>query len=158
MERKFYPTTYKYINGYKSCHTSGHDSGVIIFIKKRLFGFLWWVYVKDRDGNPITYNHSYNAEAFMQGKIRYYDHIKHEYRTDSVPGVRSVRKMTDEDAWEDICDRVEAKCGSRPDIECARRAWEFDGKNYIHLATIYASLWHSIYKQNGKKLWIKEVQ
>ncbi len=155
MKRKIYPTTYSYINGYKACKTSGHDSGVVIFIKKRLFGFLWWVFVRDKDGNPITYNHSYNAEAFMNEKFGYYDHIKYESRTDGVAGVKSVSKMTEEDALKTICDRVEDKYGTRPDIECARRAWEFDGKNYIHLAVIYASLWHSIYEQGGKKIWIK---
>jgi len=134
-----------------------HDAGVVIFIKKRLFGFLWWVHVKDMFGNPITYNNSYNAQAFMEGKIGYYDHIKYEYRTDGIKaGVKSVSRMTDEDAWEKICDAVEDKYGTRPDIECAKRAWEFDGKNYVHVAVIYASLWHSIHEQGGKKLWIKD--
>jgi len=153
MERKIYPVKYKYLNGYKACYTSGHDSGVVIFIKKRLFGLLWWVLVKDRFGNPITYNHDYNAKAFMEGKIGYYDHIKYihgRYEGDPV-----VTRKTEEDVWEEISHRVENNVGSKPDIECVKRAWEFDGKNYVYSATEYATMWHNIYKQGGKKLWIK---
>lgn len=151
MERKIYPTTYDYVNGYKSCSTSGHDSGIVIFIKKRFLGFLWWVYVKNRFGEPITYNHSYNAKAFMEGKIGYYDHIKYEHTKYGVDPI--VSRKTREDAWEEISKSVEITHGTKPDIECVKKSWEFDGENYVHVAKEYASLWHSIYEQNGTKLW-----
>lgn len=154
LKNKKYSIEYSFVNGYKSFRTSGHDSGITIFIKKRLFGFLWWVLVKDEDGLPVTYNHDYNAEAFMNGVIQYRDQIHREYKIENNQTITtSVRPMTDEDAYERISNYVEKSTGERPDVACVKRAWEFDGKEYCLEAAKYASLWHQIYMSGGKKIW-----
>lgn len=156
-ERPTYPIKTGKINRYKYISTSGHDSGVTIFIKKRLFGFLWWVFVKDRNNCPITYNHFYAAEAFMQGRIKYYDMLHQicDWSDGGYPAKITVVPMTDELACEKINDYVERSMGERAELACVQKAWELDRKRYCHVAADYAILWHQIYKELGKKSWEK---
>ncbi len=153
--RKIYPIRIGRCGKYKYFSTSGHDTGVTIFIKKRLLGFLWWVFVKDMNGCPITYNKFDAASAFMNGDIKYNDMLSYSYSI--ISGEKqiktTVRPMTDEIAWNDISKRIETKTGEIPELDCVKKAWEFDGRRYIHVATEYALLWHYIFKSNGKKLW-----
>lgn len=149
-QRKLYPIEIGRCGKYRYKKTSGHDTGVTIYIQKRFLGFLWWIFVKDKDGCPIAYNHLYIAKAFMNGIIKYYDML--HYRYDNFE--TSVVPMTDELAYEEISKRIERVTGDKPELECAKKAWELDGKQYIHVAQEYASLWFYIFKNNGKKLWM----
>jgi len=153
-QRKIYPIEIGRCGKYKYKKTSGHDTGVTIYIQKRFLGFLWWIFVKDRDGCPISYNHFYVAKAFMDGKIKYYDMLHYVHSWIENQPKTYVIPMTDELAWEEISNRVERESGEKLELECSKKAWELDGKQYIHVAQKYASLWQHIFKLNGKKLWM----
>ena len=148
-KRRLYFKTYR-VGRYKAIRTSGHDSGITIYVKKRFLGFLWWIFIKDANGCPVCYNHDYNAEAFMKGVIKYDDMLHYIHKGE---GKRDVRPMTDEDAWVRISEKVEEIVGDAPEIECVQRAWEFDGKQYCLEAAKYAALWHRIYKERGTRIW-----
>lgn len=155
-QRVLYPPQIGRCGRYKYIRTSGYCGPVVIFVKKRFLGFLWWVFVKDMNGSPITYNKLYDAKAFMNGIIKYYDQAHHEYIDFGNDAI--VKPMTDELAWEQISKAVERKLGVKPRLEFVKRAWELDRKRYIHVAAQYAELWEYIEikkaEQNGKTVTV----
>lgn len=148
-----YKTTFGRVGRYKFVKTSQFCGAVNIYVKKRLFGFLWWVFVKDFAGSPICFNKMYHAEAFMSGKIKYDDNVDIEYKWIGDKRLDIVHVLTDERAKDRIVQRIFDKTGEVIDPDIAKAAWILDGKQYIHRAVDYAELWYTIYKFNGKKLW-----
>ena len=153
-KRKLYSIEIGRCGKYKYKKTSGYEGGVVIFIKKRLFGFLWWVFVKDVNGCPIIYNHFNLAQAFMEDKIGYYDQVSQFHYLENGNVIKDIRPRTDEVACHEIIERIKDKTGEVIEQACAQKAWEFDGRQFIHVAVDYAMLWHQIFKANGKKLWL----
>lgn len=152
--KKHSSTTGK-LNGYKFIKTANFEGGVTIFIKKRLFGFLWWIFVKDLHGNPITFNKIAQAKALMSGIIKYDHVIDIEYTLPDGSYVSEgiIYPMTDERAANRICKNIHNSTGETVPFDCAKAAWILDGRQYVHRAVDYAKLWNTIYKFNGKKLW-----
>jgi hypothetical protein len=148
-----YSATFGRVGRYKFVRTSDFDGAISIFIYKRLFGFLWWVFVKDKFNLPICFNKMYHAEAFMNDKIKYDDRVDEEYKWVGDICLTTVHVLTDEKAKDRIVQKIFDKSGEVIDPDIAKAAWILDGKQYIHRAVDYADLWNTIYKFNGKKLW-----
>ena len=156
-KRKVYNATFGNICQYRYINTSNADGATIIYIKKRLFGFLWWIFVKDINGCPISYNKMYDAIAFMESRIGYYDHLHHTYNYDvNDQLVTSVHIMTDDVACAELTKKYKEKYGEEPEPDCVLQAWIFDNREFIHIALKYLELWMDIYKCNNKKLWLKQ--
>lgn len=157
-ERTIYPVIKKRIGKFKTYSSSGFEGGVSIFVKKRLLGFLWWVFVKEINGIPVTFNHKESATAFCEGVIGYYDNTVVIYDSKKqhvgVDIKKIVRRMSDLDAAKSICDSIGVP-HSEDNIDCAARAWKYEGKKHTHKAVVFAKLWLQIFSNNGKKLWKK---
>jgi hypothetical protein len=153
---------YKYTEGrigrYKYTRTSTFDGLVAIYIKKRFLGFLWFVFVKDRFGSPICFNKQNHAESFMRGEIKYEERIDSEYKLVGENMIETVFPMTDERAINKICNIIYDKTGETVPYNCAKEAWNLEGRQYTHRAADIAELWNQIYKFNGKKPWEKQLQ
>jgi hypothetical protein len=156
-KRKIYiPTSYR-VGKYKGVKTSDFGGGVSIFVKKRFLGFLWWIFVKDEFGNPVHFNKKYEANTFMRGVIKYDEDL---LRVNLDMG--KLKKNDDMDcvvkthgdAYFNLTRTFYLKHGEYPEIECVKRAWHFMGGFYEYQALSVIELWHSIYKQTGKKIWL----
>lgn len=155
INKKYYSSESGKVKKYKYSKTSDFDGGVTIFIRKRLFGFLWWILIRDTNRNPISFNHINHAQAFMNGTIKYDYVIDSEHKFVGNETIEIVHAMTDERAKNKIIKSIQEETGETIDPDCARAAWQLDGKLYIYRAINYAKLWNYIYKSNGKKLWTK---
>ena len=154
QRKKYIPKIFK-LKRYKAIKTANYNGGVTIFIKKRFLGFLWWIYKKDIFGNPITFNKEYEAKAFMNGIINYYEQLhsdRFDYKT--WEGIEP-RKKTHQDAYDQISLRIEQESGQKPELDCVIKSFDIEGGHYIHSATGIASTLHYIYLNTGKKLWEK---
>lgn len=138
---------------YKYIETSGFESGITIYIKKRFIGFLWWTLVKDINGAPVCFNKISHAKEFMSGNVGYGDIIDYEFEYIEGKAVERLYSMTDERAKNKIVNTILKETGEEIDPDCAVAAWELEGKRYLHRAINFAKLWNYIYKINGKKLW-----
>ena len=156
-KRVIYTPTHYRVNKLKAIKTSNYGGGVNIFVKKRFLGFLWWVFVRDKFGNPIHFNKGYEANTFMRGIIKYDEKL---LRVND--GLGSLKKQDDmdcviernEDVYFDLSRRFNLKHGELPEIDCVKRAWHLIGVYYEHEAMPIIELWHDIYKQTGKKIWL----
>lgn len=146
------------VKNYKYFNTSQFDGAVTIYIKKRLFGCLWWIFVKDSTGMPVSFNKMPDAEAFMNGIIKYEDVVHHEYSFENGKQHTKVQPMTDNVAANEICKRIYSRTGETVPFDCAKGAWILSGRQYIHLAQDYAELWNEIYKFKEKKSWTHLIQ
>ena len=146
------------IGKYKYIRTSNFDGAITIYIKKRLFGFLWWAFMKDKFGSPMCFNRQNQAEAFMKGILKYEYRCISEYAFVGDKTIETVYLLTDERAKDKIVQIIFDRTGEVIDPDCAMAAWVLDGKKYIHRAIDYAQLWNYIYKSNGNKLWNNPLQ